>query len=255
MTSTLNFFKNLGKVKSAQLGDGLVNLAAAIDADGVGEAAIKQKQEEHVLLVQQLVEAQGVFKKEKKEFDELYELYTKKLAAAERASADFTADPTNVAAGNAAAELLASVEKLAPKLSKEKTEFESAERWMTEIQQAADEAAQELLGLRQRIDEIKQQTKEAELSKDRANKQLAQAEQLAGLRTASNKFDVAMSALEKQQARIADEASVATIAAEQLRTPASTLSDAASKYMSDMEPVAETESLADKLARLSALAK
>jgi len=241
-----NFFKNYGKAKSEQFGEGLVNLAAGLDANGVSEAAVKQKQEEHAETVAQLVEAQQAFKKEKREFDDLNELYNKKMAAAERA----------VAANDeaAAAELLDSAEKLAPKLAKEKADYESAERWLTELQQASDEIAKELLGLREQINEVKQLTKEAEQDAAQAKKAQAQAEKLAGLRTASNKFDVAMTAL-KKQADIADaEAQKARIIAEQLRKPVETVSTAASKYLDD-SVAAPTETLAEKMARLKSAVK
>ena len=68
-----NFLKNYGKAKTEQVSEGIVNLAAALDAAGVSEAAIKQKQDEHNESVKLLVEAQTSFKKEKKEFDELDE--------------------------------------------------------------------------------------------------------------------------------------------------------------------------------------
>lgn len=252
---SLNFFKNYGKAKSKQFGEGLVNLAASLDASGVGEAAIKQKQEEHADVIKQVIEAQDLLKKEKKEFDDLNTLYLKKLAAAERAEADFAVDPSNKDAEAALTELLASVEKIAPKLAKEQAEYESAEHWLNEVQQASNDIAKELLGLREQINEVKQQTKEAELSLDQSKKKLAQAEKLAGLRTATNKFDVAMSALQKQASRTEGEARAAQLTAEQLRKPVEVVSSAASKYLDDVEPSVASETLQEKLARLKAVVK
>lgn len=239
-----NFLKNYGKATAESLSDGIVNFAAAIDANGVSEAAIKQKQEEHAVLVKQLVEAQVDLKREKQEFVDIENSYNKKLAAAERAQ---------LAGDDAAAiELIEAVEKLAPRLEKERKEFESAERWLTDIQQAADEVAKELLGLRTQINEVKAATKEAELAADRAKKDQARAEQLAGLRKSGNKFDVAMAALQKQADEKNKEAEAARITAEQLRQPTSTVSSAASKYLDEVSDAPATESLQDRLARLKA---
>lgn len=253
--SLSNFFKNYGLAKSEQIGEGLVNLAAQIDANGVSEAAVKQKQDEHSELVKLLVEAQNDFKREKSEFDEIFGLYNKKVAAAERAQADLEKDPNNTGAATALAELLEGVEKIAPKLEKERTDFIRAEQYMKEMQEAADAVAKELLGLREAINQAKQDTKEAELDLARANKQKEQAERLAGLRTATNKFDVAMGALKNQATAKQNEAEAARIAAEQLRRPVETVSSAASAYLDAVDTPVVTESLQDKLARLKNVAK
>lgn len=238
-----NFLKHFGNAKLEQAGEGIVNLAAAIDADGVSEAAIKQKQEEHAVLVKQLVDAKDELKREKQEFLDIEAVYNKKLAAAERAQE----------AGDdaAAAELLDAVEKIVPKLEKERKEFEDAERWLTEVQQAADEVAKELLGLREQIDAVKSATAEAKLATQKAQKEQARAEQLAGLRKSSNKFDVAMAALQKQADNQRKEAETAKTIADQLRKPTETVSSAAAKYLEDA-PATSNESVADRLARLKA---
>lgn len=253
--SLTNFFKNYSKAKTEQLGEGLVNFAAAIDANGVSEAAVKQKQDEHNSLVAALVESQRDFKREKAEFDDIFSLYNKKVAAAERAQADLDTNPNNSEAAAALSELLDGIEKIAPRLEKERTDFIRAEQYMKEMQEAANSVAQELLGLRDQINDAKQASKEADLDLARALKQKSQAERLAGLRTASNKFDVALNALQKQASVKQDEAEAARIAAEQLRKPTETTSSAAAAYLNAVSEPVVTESLQDKLARLKNVAK
>jgi chromosome segregation ATPase len=248
-----NFFKNYGKVKAEQVGDSLVNLAATLDAEGVSEAAVKQKQEEHDEYVRQLVDAQRDFSREKKEFDDIEALYNKKLAAAERAQADLTTNPANSDAATALEELLNSVEKMAPRLDKERREYEDAEHLMIELQQASNEIATELKGLRETINSTNAAIKEAELDAERARKEREKAEKIAGLRKASGKFDVAMSALQKKAEEKQKEADVHRIAAEQLRKPIENVSSAASKYLNESDPET-TETLQERLARLKAKA-
>ena len=247
--SIANFLKNYGKTKAEDLSEGIVTLAATIDASGVSEAAIKQKQDEHNELVRQLVDAKADFEREKKEYDAEQAVYNKKMAAAERAQADLEADPNNADAAAALTELLDSIEKHAPKLDKEKREYDQASAWLADIQAAADEVAKELLGLREQIDNAKLATKQAELDLAQATKQKQQAETLAGLRRSSNKFDVAMNALQKQATEKQKEADAARIAAEQLRKPVETVSTAASKYLEGASEVS-TETLQERLARL-----
>lgn len=243
--SSGNFFKNFLKVKAQDVDAGLVNLAVALDTDGAAEAAILQKQEQHKLIVQGLVEAQTELAREEREFRDIESVYNKKLAAAERALA------ANDEA--AALELSESVEKLLPKLEKERAEFESAQRYLTDMQQAADEISTELKGLREKVNEVKQAKKEAELATEKAKKEQERAEKLAGLRTATNKFDVAMLALQKQVDKQQQEAQIARTIAEQLRVTPPTVSSAASKYLDEVEgESAPTETLAEKLARLQA---
>jgi chromosome segregation ATPase len=245
----LNFLKNFSLVQGEKAGEGLVNLATFIDANGVSETAIKQKQDEHSEMVKQLVGAQADFKREKAEFDAVNLEYNKKMAGAERAQAALEANPDDNEAAEALNELLNAVEKLAPKLDKEKAEYEAAQHWMNELQQASDEVAKELLGLREQINEVKTANKQAELDLDRAKKQQAQAEQLAGLRKSSNKFGTAMTALQNQATAKQAEAAAARITAQQLTVKPVTVSSAASKYLDDA-PVVSTESLQDRLARL-----
>lgn len=248
--SSFNFFKNFTKAKAVQAEQGLVNFAARIDADGVSEAAVLQKMEEHQEVVAQVIEAQTSFKKEKKEFDDILALYNRKLTAAGRAQSDLEVDPSNKDAAQALTELLDSIEKLAPKLDKEKAEFESAERWLNEIQSASNDIAKELLSIREQINETKSAIKEADLAVTRANKEKEQAERLAGLRSSSNKFDVAIGALQKQAEDKQKEADAAKLTAEQLRKPVETVSSAASKYLEEDVVSVSTESLTERLARL-----
>ncbi len=250
MANIFNFIKNYGKVKAEDASEGAVNFMASIDANGVSEAAIKQKQDEHNEMVKQLVDAQHSFKKEKQEFDDIYQLYNKKVAAAERAQADLDKDPSNADAQTALVELLDGIEKLAPRLEKEKREYEQAEQWMTELQRASDEVAQELLSLRDLVDQAKLDIKQAELDVKQQAKLKVQAEQLAGLRKSSNKFDVALTAIQKQAADKQKEADGLRIATEQLRKPTTKVSTATSKYLDDVSDSTPQESLQDKLARL-----
>lgn len=241
-----NFLKNYGKAKSEQISDGIVNLAASLDAAGVSEAAIKQKQDEHNELVRQLVVAQTEFKNEKKEFEDIEALYSKRLAGAEKA----------LAAGDekSATTLFESVEKIAPKLAKEKADFERAEKWMLELQQASDDVAKELLTLREKINEVNQAKADAELQADKNRKLKEQAEKLAGLRNATNKFDIALTALQKQADTAQQEADALRITAEQLTIKPTQLDDVASKYLEEDEPTS-TETLAERLARLKTAVK
>ena len=244
-----NFFRHLLGVKAEQADEALVNFAADIDPEAVSEVAVRQMEQRHAEYVKQLAAAQVDFAREKREFEEVKAVYDKKMNGAERAQADLALDPTNTEAAAALDELLDSVEKMTPKLEKEEREYKEAERLMTELSVASNEVAQELLQLRELLNQTKADLKSAQLDAERQKNNLEKARVLAGLKKSGDKFDAAKNALQKRVAQTQQEANESRIAAEQLRTPVATVSAAASKYLDDA-PVATTETPQQRLARL-----
>lgn len=250
--ASFNFLKNYAKTSAQRASDASVSLLAVIDPEGLTETAIKQSQDEHAEAVKQLTVAQADFKREKQEFEEVQKLFNQKLAGAERAQVALTLDPTNTVASDAVIELLADVEKLAPKLEKERADYERAERFVVELQQYSNEIAGKLIQLRDQLNEVNAQAAEAALDLARNEKRKKQAETLAGLRTSSNKFDVALGALKKQADEKQAEAATAATIADQLTIPVKTISSAAASFLED-DTSAVTESVTDRLARLKEL--
>lgn len=251
MASVLNFFKNFSKVQAENASTGLVNLAASLDADGVAEAAILQKMDEHNEIVKQLVEAQVEWKREQDEFEAEQRLYNKRMSAAERAQQDLDANPNDNDAQVALTELLDIIEKNMPKLEKEKREAEQAKHFLDQLQEASKEVAEELKNLRALVNEQKQNIKEAEIQIERNRKMAEKAEVLAGLRKSGNKFDVAIGALQSQAAQKQKEAEEFKIKAEQIAPVQTVGSVAVNKYMTDA-PETSSETLQERLARLKA---
>jgi hypothetical protein len=247
-TNIFNFIKNYSKVKAADASTGLVNLAASLDADGVAEAAISQKMDEHTEIVKLLVEAQADWKREQQEFENEEKLYNRRMAAAEKAQADLESNPDNKEAEQALAELLDAIEKAVPTLEKERKEAEQAKSYLDQLESAAKEVAEELKSLRSLVTEQQQAIKEAEVASERNRKMAEKAEVLAGLRTSGNKFDVAMNALKSQVEEKQKEAETHKIKAEHLAVSI-TQSSATDKYMSDA-PDTSSETLQERLARL-----
>lgn len=271
--SIFNFAKNYGKVKSEDFEEGMVNLAARLDADGVAETAIKQKQDEHDLAISQLAEANSAYKKEKAEFEAEQSLYNKRMAAAELAQVDLeklalarellAKDPTDQAAAKVVAgldekeitaaltDLLTAIEKRAPILEREKREAEQAEEWMNTMQSAAQDIATELLQLRESVTQAKADIAQAEVEKERQRKKAEQADILAGLKKSGNKFDTAMNALKNRAAEVNKESEEYRLKAEQLTIKPELSSETIDKYM-NQAPATSTETLQERLARLKA---
>jgi chromosome segregation ATPase len=269
---SFNFFKNFAAVKVEQVEEGMINLAASLDKEGVAEAAIKQKMEEHAERINMQQEAKAAYETEQRQYEQELALYNRYMNEAEsiqrilgeleQARATIATDETNqeaaaiIAKYNEAeltadlAKILDKVEQRAPILEKEKQEAVEAEAWLREIKEV-DEISTELLNLRETVNQAKRDIQQAELEKERNRKRAEQAEVVAGLRKSGSKFDVAINALKNKAQEEKAAAEVYKIKAESLtKAPEENL---LGKYSTTDAPVA-AESLADRLARLKSKA-
>jgi chromosome segregation ATPase len=248
---SLNFLKHLIGVKAEQADTAIIDFAANVDPEAVSEVAVRQMQEKHAEYVKQLAAAQIDFKREKSEYDDIKAVYDKKMNAAERAKADLDKNPNDKEAETALTEILDSIEKMMPRLEKEEREYKEAEQLMKELDAASNEVAQELLQLRETLNQTKAELKSAQLDVERQKKNKEKAEILAGLKTSGDKFNAAKNALQKRVEATQQEAEQNRIAAAQLRTPVVNVSAAASKYLDEATTeTIPTETLQERMARL-----
>lgn len=251
---SLNFFKHFSKAKVADLEESMVQLAVALDKDGVAEAAILQKSEEHDQRIAMLQEANADYLREQKEYEQELDLYTRYMNEAEniqRLLTDPNRDPKFIEAELTSDlnEILNLIEERAPILEKEKREAEQARAWMTDMQEAVEEISKELMSLRETVNNTKREIAQAEIEKERNRKRAEQAEVLAGLKKSGNKFDVAINALKQQADKEKAEAEKYQIKAESLKTTKPKATEIVGKY-STTTPTASAESLSERLARL-----
>lgn len=242
-----NFFKNYAKVNKDRIENGIVDIAASIDAEGVSETAIRQKMDEHDKIVKQLVEAKKDLQREKKEFEEAEKAQNKRIEAAKKAKEDLDKNPNDKTANKALTELLDAIEKNTSYIEREKRQFLDAQKFADEIETASVEIADQLKTLRSKLNEVKNEIKSAEIEAERARKSAERAEIVAGLKTSSNKFDTALNALQKQAEVHQKKTEEYRIKADQLSTPTEE-SSAVNKYMNN-EPVVQ-ESLEDRFNKL-----
>lgn len=248
---SFNFVKNLLSVKASKLSDDLIDLTASIDPEAVSETAIRQKMDEHDVVLRQLVEAKADWEKEYNEYKNELDLYNRRMSAAEKAQRDLEADPNNQEAATALSELLDSIEKHVPILEREKQEADSAKVFLDQLQEASQDIANELKTLRALVNEQQRAIKQADIEMERNRKMAEQAQVLAGLKKSSNKFDTALSALKKQADEKQKQADLYKLKTEQLTVKVSKTSTAVDKYMTDVHDTPKTtESLQERLARL-----
>lgn len=268
---SFNFLKNFAKVKAENVEEGLINLAASLDKEGVAEAAIKQKMDEHEERIKMYQSAVDDYKREQAEADREESLYNRYMGEAEAiqrilanletAKADIAADPSNqnaaaIIAGsnevemtNDLVKLLDVIEKRAPILEKEKAEALEAKQWMDELKSAVDEISAELLTLRKTVDDAKRDIAKAEIDAERNRKRTEQAEVIAGLRKSGNKFDTAINALKNKATEKQAESETYKIKADTLKKPVDATDEIVGKYTSSSQPTS-SESLSERLARL-----
>jgi DNA repair exonuclease SbcCD ATPase subunit len=270
---SFNFLKNLLIVKSESIEDGIINLATTLDKEGVAETAIRQKIEEHEERIKMLQEATAEYHKEQKEYEQELSLYTRYMNEAEaiqgileqlsKAKETIVTDPSNQEAADIISKynqaeltsdlskILDKVEERSSRLEKEKQDAIEAEAWMKEVKEAVDEISKELLTLRETVNDVKREIKQAELEKERNRKRSEQAEAIAGLRKSSNKFDVAINALKNKAAEEQKIADTYKIKAESLKIPVQ--ENIIGKYTT-VENTVSSESLTERLSRLKSKA-
>ena len=244
-----NFFAALAAVKLEDAVTGLEDLAASVDPNAVAEAAIKQKMAEYDEVVTIVSKARTEYDRENAEYVKEQRLYDNRLAAAQHAQADLELNPNNLVASQALTELLDILEKTAPTLEKEKREAEEAKAYLTEVTSVSEEYAAELKNLRQKVDEQKRALNQATLEAERQGKRAESAAVLAGLQRSSNKFDTAMSALQRKVDSEKAKADAMKIKAEQLTTKPTKVSSAADSYLNATTPT-QVLSVSERLAKL-----
>jgi len=269
---SLNFFKNFLKVKIEDSEEGLINLAAALDKEGVAEAAIKQKMDEQEERITIYREAKADYDREQAEADREQALYNRYMGEAEaiqtllgklaKAKETIAANPDDQEAAaviatsneeNLTADLVAIldvIEQRAPILEKEIREAVEAKEWMNEMKAAVDEISNELLTLRKTVDDAKRDIQKADIESERQRKRAEQAEVIAGLRKSGNKFDTAVNALKNKAAQKQAEAEEFKIKADVLKKPVDKSDAIIGKYTSGATATPSSESLTDRLARL-----
>ena len=252
--SLFNFFKNAAIVGGEQAGEGAVKLTVALMGDdAAADVAVKQKQDELDQKVRFLADAKVDWEREYKEFEAEQGIHDRFMAEA-NAITGLLAQPDCQNADELNADLNYILDKLeahAPKLSKEKKEADDAKAWLDEVQGYVDEMGAELIALRATLNSNKQAIKQAEIENERAEKQLKQAEILAGLSKASGKYDIAINSMSEKASKIQKEAEVNKLKAAALRQPKAVEDDGSSvlgKYT--QAATAPTRNAADRLAAL-----
>jgi len=207
-----NFFKNYGKQKIMDAGEGAMNLIVKMDAEGATEASILQLNEYVNDLITQAAEARQEYNKEKAEYDHIQELFDKRMQAAENLQnmiASEEDDTRKQELEGKLADLLDKLESMSPDIEKEKEDAEQAKVILDDLEEMAKEASIELKTARQRASEAKRNMQKALLDEKRAKKNQERAEVAAGLKRKIGGMGSALDTMEK----MADDSKKKTMAA------------------------------------------
>jgi len=254
MASLFNFFKNAGKQVGEDAGVGVVKLTAAILGDDrTAEIAVKQKQDAYDEKCRMLNEAKVSFKEEWAQYEAEEAIHSRFLNELEAIAAlldnpegqnvdelnkDFTFLEGKLTAHQA-------------KYDKEKTEAEEAKAWLDELQSYVTAEGQALVELRDTINDQKRANKQAELDLEREQRKLKQAEVLAGLNSATDKYSIAIDSLSAKTKKTQEATELAKIKTEGLkRTPIDDGSSVLGKYTQSATVPVSTLSARERLAAL-----
>ena len=253
----LSFLAGFGKAKAAQAGGSIIELIVRFDPETASEAQISEFEQELTQLTSQVAQVRREYQKEKDEADAIVKQYNQYLAAAENLQAQAN-DPVNAdkkdAIEKSLAGLLGRIEGMVGDVEREKQEAEEAKAFLDQLEQAAEEAATKVTSARAALKGAQREMASAALSRQKADKQAEQSAVLAGLRSRTDSFGTALSAMKSVAQKDRDSAAASGYKAQLLtkNTPTSIDNDplvaaALGTVKGDPKPAV---SLSDRLAAL-----
>lgn len=196
----MQFVKNYGKVKADNSADTLMKGIVALDLDGAAEADIRVLEENLDKLVKAATAQAAEATRERREADEINELYNNKLAAIEILNEQL-ADAEGADAEELEEVILEEVEALESMqndIARENEEAEEAETYQKELDEMCMEASKALKNARGQLNKAKTNLKRAERNTEREERKAAQRKNLKGLTAGTGKLATALEAMQEK---------------------------------------------------------
>ena len=213
----LSFLARFGKAKVGQISQGITEAIVRFDPETASEAQIAEFEAQLTELTTKVATLRREYDKEQKEADAAQANYNRYMTAAEKLQ-DQVADPTTPADKKGSLEaslanLLTTIEGLAPEMEREIQEAKDAKDFLAQFEQAAADAARKVTTARAKLSEAARKMATAKLQKERATENAEHAAVLAGIRTGNDSLGTALSAMEKVAQKDQDAATAATLKA------------------------------------------
>lgn len=211
------FFKNYSKVKVTSAAEALQEALARIDKDGVTEAGLLELDDKFRSLSTELVQERNRYEKEKKEADQVRELYDSRIAALGKLKAKLDADPTNTEITTAINTLLDALEESETDLHREQQEADQAKQDLDYIEAAFNELSLQIKAFRQTADKAKRDLTRAEHEKERAEEAEERAKRVAGLIKSSTSLNTAIDSMNRAAEHTRTQAEAARLRAQEYK--------------------------------------
>ncbi len=199
-----------------------MGVSAKLDPGPAREAKVAGFEQHFNQLTTQVAKIRVDTNREKAEADAIGVRYNALVSAAEllQKKADAASEPQKSELNASLEKLLGQIEELAPEMDREKKEAEDAVAFLHEFEKAAEEAATKLKSARSQLANAKRDMERASLEKDRAHEHAEQAAVLSGVRSQTDSFGVALSAMQKKAQADRQAADASNLKAQLLSKPA-----------------------------------
>jgi|GEM_PF-3083666 len=212
----LKFLKHWGKSNAKRAGTETRKLAARLDKEGFNDAVLGEMQEEMTKIGIRLSEARQRCNKERKEADEVQELFTQRKSAAQAIKAmvdagDETKKPSLM-------KMLDLLESTQSSVEKEVQEAEFWDKNLGIVQEQYDKAAGELKGAKSKISQGTAKMEQAEMKAEQAKMLEEQSKRASGLSSSMSSLDIALGSLDDAVTKADAEADASSMSYETFKT-------------------------------------
>jgi DNA repair exonuclease SbcCD ATPase subunit len=235
----------------------LIGRLAAKDPSTWTAAEIKDMYAQFTDISEQVSGAKADWDKEQSEADAIVKIYNQRLKSVEllNAKAEELAGDAKASMEASRDTQMAAIEKMLPDVEREKSEAKSARQLYDDMSQFCKDFSDKLKDTERQMHAAEQAMRTAELEEKRAEMREQTAKAAAGLKSNGDKFNIVLTAMQKNVDATKKRADAANLRADLLKTTNVEDEDpnikAAMEEAAGHEPVA-TMSFADRLAALKA---
>ena len=212
----LKFLKHWGKSNAKRAGTETRKLAARLDKEGFNDAVLGEMQEEMTKIGIKLSEARQRANKERKEAEEVQELFAQRKTAAQAIKAMVDAGDESKKPS-----LLKMLDLLESTQTSVEKEVQEAEFWDNNLKIAEDrynKAAADMKGAKSKIAQSSAKMEQAEMKAEQAKLMEEQSKRSEGLSSSMSSLDIALGALDDAATKADAEADASNMSYETFKS-------------------------------------
>jgi hypothetical protein len=190
------FFKNYGKQKAKDAEQGIITLLVNFDPEGATEAQLATYSDNLTKVSEMAAKARQVMEKEKLEADNISNLYSQRMSAAELLQKNFESETDlekKKSLEKSLTKLMENLEKMVPEVESEVSEAKEATEYFEYLEQLTVQAAEKLKGARGEFKDAMRKMTKAKLQEQMAKEKEEAVKVATGV--TSDNFSTALGAM------------------------------------------------------------